>query len=367
MMGFVKASVAVIKNTTNHRVYLDFVRKNAVYEDTIPTLAPFLPTAAPSSTMPSQQPAMFETTVPTKTPSQPATATTMQPATTAPSNSTTFRCNGLGNLCNLAVDKILFATVHNAAATVADNVTLYPNHAKSLEDALTAGYRGINVDIGKCNNEIRLVHGFCGLGSRDPIEALSNIVSFVQANPNEVILMPTQIDYSTGGTVTLNEIDSMMQQVPGLKDLMYNHGNTDTPWPTLGELIQNNTRILFFHYDGERCFGAEAVTCPYGFHDWFEFAGESQFVFYDTSQLDDKAYACQITRGGGGFLDFYGVNVFTLLPSNASCVTLNTKENLANHIQACSNLTGRVVNLLVVDCWDVGDVLAVVQEINESL
>lgn len=196
----------------------------------------------------------------------------------------------------------------------------------------------------------------------------TNIVSFLQANPNEVIIMPTQIDSSTGGIVTLDEIDAMMQLVPGLKALLYNRGAASAPWPTLRELIKANTRILFFFYNSDqRCFGANAVTCPTGLNDWFEYAGESQFQFQDPSQLDDKQYACEITRGRDGLLEIYGVNVFTEIPSAASCEALNTQAYLSNHIQACANVTRRAVNLLVVDCWDVGDVLAVVDAYNAGL
>lgn len=280
--------------------------------------------------------------------------------------SPTQLCNGLANLCDLPVNTILFATVHNSAAAAANGFNVAPNQNGSLEDALAAGYRGINMDIGKCNGVIQLVHGFCFLGTRDLVETYTNIVNFLQANPNEVIIMTIQIDYTTGGNVTLNEIDAVMQQVTNLKAFMYDHSNATASWPTLRELIAANTRLLFFTYDGERCYGPGAVTCPTGFMDWFEYAGESQFIFNNVAAVGDNANSCVITRGGG-LPDFYGVNVFLLIPSTTASVVLNSQAFLASHIEACSNITGRPANLVFVDFWDIGDALAVVLQHNQGL
>lgn len=209
------------------------------------------------------------------------------------------------------------------------------------------------------------MHANCALGMREPIGALNSIVSFLQSNPNEVIIMPTQIDYGTGGEVTLAEIDAVFEQVPGFKSLMYNHEDGSL-WPTLGELIEADTRILFFHYNGQQCSGSNAVACPEGFHDWFSYAGETEFQFTSASQFQNVEFSCLITRGSGS-LDFYGVNVFLQIPNLSTCGELNTREFLIAHVEACSTFTSQDVNLILVDCWDEGDVLDIAREYNESL
>lgn len=340
----------------------------------IPSVTPTL--ALQNTTMPTIVLEVAATVPPTMAPTNATlTPTTGGPnvaPTAAAANVSTPLCNGFANLCDLPVNAILFATVHNAASTVEDGVTLFPNHERSFDEALVAGYRGINVDIGKCDNEVQLVHGFCGLGSVDPVMAFASIVNFLQTNPNEVILMPTQIDAATGGIVTLEEIDAIMESVAGFKDLMYSHNvssdSTPTPWPTLRELIAVNTRILFFFYNGDRQCADATSNCPTGFHDWFQFSGESQYQFDVEEQvLDDKAYACEITRGDEGLLQFYGVNVFLTLPTESSCLALNDDQILSAHIEACAMITGRAVNLLIVDCWDVGGVLDVANAYNSGL
>ena len=260
----------------------------------------------------------------------------------------------------------MFATVHNANSASANGITLFPNHQGSLEDALEAGYRGINVDIGLCEGELQLVHGFCTLGVRSPVEVFTNILQFAVDHPNDVIIMPTQINEDTGGQVTLTMIDELFQSIPGLKDRLYTH-QPGQPWPTLSEMSAANTTIAFFYYNnGEQCRGT-SNNCPTGFNEWFYYATESEYSFPSLTDLDDPTYACQQTRGLGGFQDFYGVNIFTQIPSPANCQVLNTREYLTNHIEACAAQEQRMVNLLLVDCWEEGDVLEVVREYNMDL
>jgi len=68
-------------------------------------------------------------------------------------------CNGLEGICDLRVDEVLFATLHNAMATFEDGFLFGPNHQSPLEDALEVGYRGLNLDICNCGGEIIFCHG----------------------------------------------------------------------------------------------------------------------------------------------------------------------------------------------------------------
>lgn len=274
------------------------------------------------------------------------------------------RCNSLENLCNVRVSDVLFATMHNAMATAQDGTAFFYNHEYSLERALEAGWRSINLDIGKCDGEIKLVHGDCGLlGHRDPIEVFGNIVAFLQNHPNDVILMPVQMDSDTGGEVTLQELWTLMQQVPDFTDLLYAHPGRGAPWPTLRTLVENGTRLLFFHYDGERCAGNPDCPSP-ALHDWFDYALETGFEFDSVSALQSDS--CAGTRGLNGERDFLGVNLFLRIPS--SCPDLNAATFVAPRLTDCATANGGLKpNLIITDCWDVGDVLMVAKQHNMML
>jgi hypothetical protein len=297
------------------------------------------------------------------------TAASTGPDDTASSSSAV--CNGHKNLCDLPVNSILFATVHNAQSSSEDGFTIAANHQYNLEAALDAGYRGVNLDFGICSGQLQLVHGFCGLGSRDPSTAFTNILGFLIDNPYEVVLIPTQIDNELEGEVSNDDIDAIFESIQGFKDMMYSHPGGE--WPTLRELIKNNTRVIYAQYNSnEICYEDRQPTgqCPAGFHDWFVFAAETEYSFASTDDLADTDFSCNIDRGPSDTdeIDFFGINVFTSIPTASNCKILNNKAFLQTHMDACSALNNDIPpNLLLVDCWDVGDVLEVVSEYNDRL
>jgi len=301
--------------------------------------------------------------------SPPAASPVVAPPTTSAPTVPGFQaCNGLENLCGVRVNDMLFATLHNAMSTAEDGTPFFYNHELSLEKALEAGWRGINVDIGKCDGAVAMVHSDCDLlGFRDPVEVFTNVYNFLQSNKNDVVLMPVQIDFSTGGEVTLQEIWDVMQQASGFTDLLYEHPGRGTPWPTMEELIDADTRILLFHYNGERCDGNSGCPSP-ALHDWFDYAAETNFELNSVAEVSDTATSCVITRGQNGERDFFGVNLFTSSPAANVCAQLNSATFVAPFLTDCSTINGgERPNLILVDCWDVGDILEVVQQYNLML
>jgi hypothetical protein len=272
-------------------------------------------------------------------------------------------CNGLDSICDLRANEILYAGVHNAMAARDNGFWISPNHRLSLERSFRSGYRAINIDIAKCDGELQLVHGICSF-SRNPAEVFANIVSFLETNPSEVILLNMQIDDDAGGEqVLLNDIYSLMETVEGFTSLLYSHPDTNTQWPTLRELVSSKKQILFFHYNGQTC---QEVACPSGFHDWFVYAAETEFSFSEVAKVRDTANSCAITRGSSTAA-FFGVNMFVTPPSRTAASELNTLESTRTHMNACSSLNaGLDANVLYVDFWDVGSLPELVQIENEA-
>jgi hypothetical protein len=303
------------------------------------------PTTPPSSTnrpisvpFSSFLPTVSPTTMPTSISMKVDTEMTIPTIVLLVDENDELRCNNATNLCDRRVDEIVFATVHNAASTVANGFTILPNHQRNLTEALYAGYRGINVDIGLCNNGmLGLVHSSCYLGFANLTTTLQEIADFLLQHQREVLLMPTQLDFDTGGDFSLRQLEAVMPE--SFRNLLYEHPKDGRPWPLLRELIDSNQRILFFHYNGKRCDVSSMNNCPYGFMDWFDYAAESEFSLPDINALQDKDNACRITRGDPNSTSFYGINVFTSLPDPNVCAALNNAEFLRHHMEACSNIT----------------------------
>ena len=124
--------------------------------------------------------------------------------------------------------------------------------------------------------------------------------------------------------------------------------------------------ILLFHLNGPTSCANGA--CPDGFHYWFDFAAETEFEFLDSSDFDNVARSCEITRGGGSTRQFFAVTSFVTPPRQSQSELINTREFLEARIDACSAANGGLdVNLMYIDFWSIGDLPEVVQMRNKAL
>jgi len=177
-------------------------------------------------------------------------------------------CNGLTSNCDLRVNQLLFATMHNAMSTQ-DNNFIAPNHYLSLEKALDAGFRGFMLDLCDCSDNIsnyvpeevnpfyridgnaidlQFCHGMCFAGKRDIYTVLQNIVNFLNVNVGEVIV----IDFQFPNTGTERDIQylamlySIMKSVDGFTDMMYIHDEAESNWPRMRKLVKQNKVSRFY-------------------------------------------------------------------------------------------------------------------------
>lgn len=84
---------------------------------------------------------------------------------------------------------------------------------------------------------LTLCHTTCQLGSREPSEVLNNIVTFLERNPSEVIVLEFQLH---NADLAIYELYRIMSDVPGLTESMYYHEHKMARWPRLGDLITAN-------------------------------------------------------------------------------------------------------------------------------
>ena len=80
----------------------------------------------------------------------------------ASSNGSELCCNGSPLNCQLKVNEMMFAMVHNAMSSEEGNFMAGYNHYYGLEKALVAGYRGINLDVCNCGGVLQFCHNVCG-------------------------------------------------------------------------------------------------------------------------------------------------------------------------------------------------------------
>lgn len=102
-------------------------------------------------------------------------------------------CNGLAEICDLPINEVLFATVHNAHSSRED-FFLRPNHRFGLGRALEYGYRALLLDVCSCPPMgLVFCHGVCGAGTVSTEKVFGSIRQFLLGNPNEVLLLEYQM------------------------------------------------------------------------------------------------------------------------------------------------------------------------------
>lgn len=291
-----------------------------------------------------------------------------------------FCCNGLETLCDWPVNEILFGGVHNAFAT--QDKFLVPNQLRPVNEALEAGFRAVGIDICFCAGTWQLCHGLCGLGQNDPYTILEELTSFLQENKREVVIVVMELNSEAGQAVNLTKFyEEVWEQTDGLTELLYFHQNPEDLWPTLGEMIDKDQRLIAFHLNGPEC-TAEGGDCPDGLHWYFRHAQETGFEFSSIDSLLDTESSCAVTRGAttttGAFL---GVNSFVtasalqgLDEQLLDAETANSLDFANQRLQDCSQVVQEgvyqgdgKVNMLYVDFWDQGDIVQLVQEYNRDL
>jgi len=294
-------------------------------------------------------------------------------------NALPVECNGLSNLCTVKVTDAFYAMVHNAMAAVDNGFVIAANHIDDpIVESLTAGYRGLSLDICNCNGQLEFCHGNeivgCGIGQVDPIEAFTEINDWIIANPNSVLLISLQINEEAGGAISLDMIQELLQQVPnGWSDRLYDHWPITAEWPTFGQLIEANQQVIFFYFQGPNGQGDHIPGLNY----WYDFVWATGWEWPSLSELESTLLdSCPITRGDAATGDFFVIESYVtetalfgleFLPSQSAAQQINTVEWMGKTLDACLEIHGLSSAIVMVDFWSEGNLTTLMQQRNALL
>lgn len=268
------------------------------------------------------------------------------------------RCNGLDSNCGMRVNDLLYATVHNAQ----HDTPPFQNHNAPLEEALVAGYRGLMLDVCKCDDELRFCHGNCNIGKRDIESVITNIVSFLDNNPKDVIIIDFEMSV---GDPTPDELWRVMSSVPRLDNKVYQYAYGE--WPTLGAMTDAGKQIIAFQHNGPDCPGS--YGCSPKIYDFFDYTMGTDWDYDNVSDIRDYQTSCQIKRGANGKRHFYSVNNFVTNffgPSAPSSAIVNQIDFARERVHNCAEVMNAEPNFINVDYWQLGDVVGFVNEENAA-
>ena len=273
-------------------------------------------------------------------------------------------CGGQPGYCDRPYNEVSQVCTHNAMSNVADGFVFpTPNQTPGLTRQLDDGVRCLMLDTYWHEDEASLCHGACGLWGVRPLhDGLVEVRAWLEAHPTDIVafILEAYLD---------EEQTSQALTDAGLAPYLYRHAGLGTPWPTYGEMIAGDERLVVFTDDAD---SVESWHLDWRTHGW-----ETPF--------NDESFTCDPGRGEPTAAEHqvFILNHYTLCggggcPENA--VVNNDYDGLLERALSCSeadpvrNPGGQIPTFVNVDHYDVpveggtseeADVFEVVRALNE--
>ena len=193
-------------------------------------------------------------------------------------------------------------------------------------------------------------HSVFMLGTIPLSNIFNDIKIFLDNNANEVVTIILEC------YVTANEIESEINQ-SGLSVYLYTHNGI---WPTLQNMIDNDNRLVIFTDEDD------ASSSQNWYHYLWDYAVETH---YSVNTIND--FTCDFNRGDP-VNDLFIFNHFVTdanlgygLYTESNDV--NANPFFINRALDCQTQTNKLPNFITVDYYELGDVFAVVDELNNAI
>jgi len=256
------------------------------------------------------------------------------------------QCNGSLDLCSKQYNEVAYLTTHNAFNSDEDGL-LFPNQTYNIASQLNDGVRGLMIDVYDFFGTPTAYHSVFALGTIPLSNIFNDIKTFLDNNPNEIVTIILEC------YVTANDIEDEINQ-SGLSNYLYTHNAT---WPTLQNMIDNDNRLVIF----------SDVDDASSSQDWYHYVWEYAVeTHYSVGNIND--FTCDFNRGGP-LNDLFIFNHFVTdatlgygLYNESNDV--NANPFFINRALNCQTQTNKFPNFVTVDYYELGDGLAVVDQLN---
>ncbi len=321
------------------------------------------------------------------------TVTSGGPESGALAQTTSGKCNGSAALCESRVNEVAFAGTHNSFSAADSPGWYIANQRRTIDRQLRDGIRLFLIDPhwgvqssgravrtdfkaeGRDRNrvakalppnvlkaaerlagrlgagdtrgkrELWLCHTVCELGATRMVDSLEGIRRFLDRNRGEVVILFIEPYVPPRDIAKAFEQAGLDRHVATL--------DRDEPLPTLGELVEDDRRVIVFtekDADG---------TVPW-YLDGFSFVQDTPLGATRVKQL-----SCRLARGDADspllMLNHWADLFPPRLEANRP---FQTKRVLLDRAHRCARRRGLPVNLIAVDHYDQGELIAAVRELN---
>ena len=299
-------------------------------------------------------------------------------AASAKSSPGQIACNGSSGLCERKLNDVVLPGSHNSMSAK-ELEWFNPNQTYSMPNQLRRGARAMLFDtyygdpqpngqvrnVGKAQGKadgapIYLCHESCLFGASALIPELRKIADFLEANPYETLVFVNQdaidpVDFA--GAV----------EAAGL--LSYAYTGPAGPWPTLGEMISSNQRVVFLAEQ-------DAAGVPWYHRMEGGPLRETPYTFPGGNEITNPERFNESCRPGRGEGSATGDSLFLMnhwasstdpgsfKPLISKAEIVNTKATIVARARACEARRGFLPNILAVDFFGTGDVVGAADGLN---
>ena len=300
-------------------------------------------------------------------------------------------CNGHLELCDRRLDEVVFAGTHNSMAASRDGF-LAARHYGGIGAQLASDVRAFLIDLhygspsevttmvrtdfqsegertladsdltpreraaalrtiemagagSSSGSDVYLCHAVCEIGASPAEPAFREIHDFLRQNPNEVVVLVIEDHVDPEDAIRVLErgglADRALSWAPG------------QPLPTLGEMIEQDRNVVVLV---EKNGGAAPWYIPA-----FELLQETPYAFAAPDE-----FSCEQSSRGDADNPMLLVNHWVTIdpPKEEIAAEVNDRGVLLARAERCADERDRVPNIVAVDFYSAGDLLAVVDELN---
>ncbi|KAI7880609.1 PLC-like phosphodiesterase [Lichtheimia hyalospora FSU 10163] len=273
-------------------------------------------------------------------------------------------CNGYSELCNKSYNELTYVLTHNSYAFMANPAA---NQQCSIDAQLADGVRALKLSAVKApdgSDKMYLCHTSCTiLNAGAAVDTLRNITTWLKDNPNEVISIFWNFPNNDFFAPDFEE----PYKESGLIEYSHVQNVNNMTWPTLGEMIAANKRVVSY-----MDMNADQTNYPW-MHAEFSYMFETPYENNNASSFscvidrpDDPTDPASMMYGMNHFL--YGNlpwgEVTIQIPQSGSAGSTNSEDSLMKQASQCRQTFGSQPNFLIVDFYNKGQTLQIAAELN---
>ena len=264
----------------------------------------------------------------------------------------TTPCNGSSEWCERPFNEVAQICTHNAMSSVAEDFVLpSPNQLHDVNTQLDDGVRCLMLDIYWFEEEAQLCHGVCGPWGMSPLaDTLEVISTWLDENTSDVVTIIFQSSVSEErllDSLVAENLAGTDGTLDAKKPLYHHDIAIGDPWPTVGEMVENNQRLVLLTDDPD----ANGDWHLY----WPDYAWETPY--------GDPAHPCKPGRGDPSQApnQLFILNHYSLC-STGGCESEsamnNTSESISEHAERCRtsakhNPNGQIPTFVNLDHYQV--------------